>query len=83
MMGQSDRDNSGTISKNEQKKESKHPDYKGGAMIDGVQYWVSAWIKKGENGNFLSLAFSPKEGQSSGNTKSGTSRGRDDDEIGF
>ena len=29
--------------------------------IDGVEYWISGWIKTGENGKWLSLSFKPKE----------------------
>ena len=30
-------------------------------MIDGVEYWVSAWVKESKAGNkFFSLSFKPK-----------------------
>ena len=37
------------------------PDYKGDALIGGVEMWVSAWIKEGSKGKFMSLAFTPKQ----------------------
>ena len=40
----------GAIWPNKKKDTPKHPDFKGEAEIDGVQYWVSAW-KRGENDN--------------------------------
>jgi len=30
-------------------------------MIDGVEYWVSAWTKDGAKGKWQSLAFKRKE----------------------
>jgi hypothetical protein len=54
-------DNSGTISKNLQKKTDKHPDQQGKCTIDGKEYWISGWIKDGKDGKFLSLAFRPKD----------------------
>ena len=54
-------DNSGSLSRNERKEQPNHADYKGKATIDGVEYWISGWIKTGENGKWLSLSFKPKE----------------------
>lgn len=54
-------DNSGSLSRNERKEQPNHADYKGKATIAGVEYWISAWIKTGENGKWLSLSFKPKE----------------------
>jgi hypothetical protein len=39
----------------------KRPDYEGSAEVDGVDYWISAWLKEGKSGKFMSLAFKPKE----------------------
>jgi len=56
------RDNSGSLFKNEKKEKDSHPDYTGNGMIDGREYWFSAWIKTGKNGSkFMSLAFKPKD----------------------
>jgi hypothetical protein len=50
----------GVLFKNDRKDSDRHPDYKGNAEVDGVHYWLSAWIKDGKSGKFMSLAFTPK-----------------------
>ena len=64
------RDNSGTLFINDRKtdKNSKLPDRKGDAIINGQPMWISGWLKDGKNGTqFLSLSFTPKE--EGGNTR--------------
>lgn len=51
------RDNSGSLFVNDRKQTDNHPDRSGKAMIDGKMYWVNGWIKKSDNGQWLSLAF--------------------------
>ena len=51
----------GVLFKNDKKESEKHPDYKGSATIEGTDYWLSAWIKEGQKGKFMSLSFSLKE----------------------
>lgn len=60
-MAYEQRDNSGTVFNNDRKESDKHPDRTGTAMIDGVMYWVSGWVKTGAKGPFLSLAFKRKD----------------------
>lgn len=60
-MAYEQRDNSGTVFVNDRKESEKHPDRTGTAMIDGVMYYVSGWIKEGAKGKFMSLAFKRKE----------------------
>ena len=49
---------SGTLFKNTRKTEgSNQPDYQGDAMIRGKKLRISAWIKQGSKGSFMSLAF--------------------------
>lgn len=65
-MAYEQRDNSGTLFKNEKKTSEKHPNMTGSAMIDGVEYWISAWTKEGKKGRFQSLAFTRKEERQQG-----------------
>jgi hypothetical protein len=61
------KDLSGFLNKNDKKTEPKHPDYKGHCKIDGVQYWISSWIKRNDDGTaYMSLAFTKMERQDGG-----------------
>ena len=56
------RDLSGALFKNHKRETDNHPNAKGDALIDGVEFWVSAWTKKDKNGNpWQSLSFTRKE----------------------
>ncbi len=55
------KDMSGILFKNDRKESDKHPDYTGNARIDGRDYWMSAWLKDGKKGKFMSFAFKPKD----------------------
>lgn len=63
-MAYEQRENSGSLFKNDKKTEGKHPNARGSALVGGVEYWVSAWTKKDKNGNpWQSLSFTKKEEQ--------------------
>ena len=76
------RDNSGTLFKNDKKTSEKHPDYKGNAMVNGVEFWLSAWIKDGKNGKFMSIALQSKE-EGAASSKSSKKEDNDDSEMPF
>lgn len=57
-------DLSGALFKNKRKTKPGHPDYTGQAKIEGVGYWVSAWLKETSNGErYMSLAYTAKDDQ--------------------
>jgi single-stranded DNA-binding protein len=64
-----DNTNTGLLAKNQRKEQDNHPDYTGSINVDGVDYWLSAWIKTGKEGGklegqkFFSLSLRPKDGQ--------------------
>jgi hypothetical protein len=57
------KDGQGALFKNARKESPSHPDYRGDVMIDGREYWLSAWIKEGKSGKFMSIAVKPKDEQ--------------------
>jgi len=57
------RDNSGVLFKNDRKEAENHPDYRGEINVGGKTFWLSAWIKTGAKGKFMSLAIKPRDEQ--------------------
>lgn len=51
----------GSLFKNDKAGVETRPDYKGSINIGGQEFWLSAWLKKGEKGTFMSLSAQPKE----------------------
>lgn len=72
---------SGALFRNDKGDNPKRPDYKGSATIDGVCYWMDAWVKDGSNGKFLSVAFKVKESkpESAPETNETNAADKDDD----
>lgn len=54
------RDGQGSMFKNKKTKDSQ-PDYAGEFKLDGKMYRLSAWIKEGKNGKYMSLSVQAKE----------------------
>jgi len=65
-----DRNNSGTLARNDRKTLDRHPDIRGQCVIDGRAYWIAGWRRENERGAFYSLAFTPKDTPAA--TSSGT-----------
>jgi hypothetical protein len=64
---QFDNTNRGLLAKNDRKQNENQPDYTGSININGVEYWLSGWLKTGQNGRlagqkFFSLSIKPKDG---------------------
>ena len=60
-MSNYDNTNRGVLFKNDRKEKDTQPNMKGSINVEGVEYWVSAWTKEGQNGKFISLSLTPKE----------------------
>lgn len=62
-----DNTNSGLLAKNDKQGNDQRPDYRGSINVDGVDYWLSAWIKTGRDGTklagqkYMSLSVQPKD----------------------
>lgn len=70
MMNQAyDNTNSGLLTKNDKQGNDARPDMRGSINVDGVDYWLSAWIKEGRPGTklegqkYMSLSVKPKDSQ--------------------
>jgi hypothetical protein len=61
MSQQYDDTNRGALFKNDRKETEKHPDYTGKINVNGQDFWLSAWIKDGKSGKFMSLSVKEQE----------------------
>lgn len=63
------KDNSGSLFKNDRKERESQPGWKGSAVIGGVEYWISCWVNvasqqaKNPGQKYMSLRFDPKNQQ--------------------
>ena len=82
----------GVLFRNDKASENPNaPAYKGNGEVNGVEVWISAWVKKSAKGvSYMSLSFENKEGQLVGVTTQAaadvpidTSGLGDDDSIPF
>lgn len=54
--------NTGSLFKNHKKESDKHPTHAGTINVDGVEFWLSAWVNETQKGEkYFSLKIKPKE----------------------
>jgi uncharacterized protein (DUF736 family) len=52
----------GALFRNDKKETDQHPDYRGSTVLEGKEYWVSAWINTSAKGvKYMALKYSEKE----------------------
>lgn len=57
------RDNSGSLFKNDQREKETHANARGSCVIDGVHYFIDAWTKDTNGKKWQSLSFKRKDKQ--------------------
>lgn len=79
------RDNNFVLFKNDRKEQPNHADYRGTATVNGVEYYLDAWIKEGAKGKFMSGSLKPKKlpAQQGHQDSRADDNARDDDRIPF
>lgn len=55
------KDNSGALFRNDKRDKETQPNYRGDLLVEGIAFEISAWLKDGKNGKFMSLAVKRKE----------------------
>ena len=70
-MAYEQKNNNGSLFRNDKKETEKQPDYNGTAKIDGKDYKVAAWIKESKSGSkFFSIVYTEVNAMPSDNTSS-------------
>jgi uncharacterized protein (DUF736 family) len=61
-MTEYDNTNRGAMFENTKKQTSNHPDHTGTINVEGVEFWLSSWVKNSKSGKtFFSLSIKRKE----------------------
>ena len=50
--------NKGSLRRNDKRETDRHPEFKGSCVVTGVEYWLAAWVREGDDGGkYFSLSF--------------------------
>ncbi len=60
-MTEYDNTNRFSLFKNDRKEKDSHPDYNGTINVEGVEYYLNAWLKDGKKGKFFSGSIKRKD----------------------
>lgn len=52
--------NSGILSRNDRREKDTHPEFTGNAEVDGVEYWLNAWVNEKDGRKYFKISFKPK-----------------------
>mgnify|MGYP000205923890 CR=1 FL=1 len=75
-MAYEQKNNSGSLFRNDKKQTEKQPDYNGTVKVDGKDYKLAAWIKESKSGQkYFSLSLQEANVVPSDNTSSATAFG--------
>jgi hypothetical protein len=81
-----DNTNTGILFRNDRRENERQPEFTGTINVDGIEYWLSAWVKasKKDGRKFFSLAIKPKqEARPASQSARPSVRAELDDEIPF
>ena len=66
-MAYEQKNDSGSLFKNDKKEKEAQPDYKGTCVVDGVEKQMGAWLRESKNGvKYMSIKFSEPYKKDSG-----------------
>lgn len=62
-MAEYDNTNTGALFKNNRRTSPTQPEWNGSSNIEGVEYWINAWVKesKKDGSKFFSISYRPKD----------------------
>lgn len=63
MTQQFDNTNRGLLFRNDRKTKDTQPGYTGSLNVDGVEFFLDAWVKEGKSGKFFSVSVKRKDKQ--------------------
>ena len=79
-MAYEQKNNSGSLFRNDKKETEKQPDYNGTVKVEGKDYKLAAWVKESKSGQkYFSLSLTEANAMANGNTNATTAFGAKND----